>query len=61
MAPCGHLAYCIPCYNKIEESLNQPPTTQPPDQMTPSTECKEKVLKCPICSIDVANVIKLKN
>jgi hypothetical protein len=52
MAPCGHLAYCIPCYSKIEES-----TTQSAEQSTTT----KKVLTCPICSIEVANVIKVKN
>ncbi|MEX0597214.1 MAG: hypothetical protein WD512_12000 [Candidatus Paceibacterota bacterium] len=66
MAPCGHLAYCIPCYSKIEESLKQPTTTQSTDQTTTTqstdqTTTTQKVLKCPICSIEVANVIKVKN
>ena len=85
MAPCGHLAYCIPCYEQIQKKhliavnavvpvitenetkkQEETPTTETPDQNeTMMAEKKPEkpvhTIKCPICTVDVASVIIVKN
>lgn len=84
MAPCGHLAYCIPCYEQIQKKVEianatvnpmapltaenetkqeETPTAEAPDQNETAMQEKKPVhtIKCPICTVDVANVIIVKN
>ena len=46
MTPCGHLAYCLECYKSIEEEQK--------------TKNNENLVKCPICTTPVSNVINVQ-
>lgn len=51
MMPCKHLAYCLPCYQEIDQARNQ----------KSSDDSAPKPLNCPVCSTEVGQVINVQS
>jgi len=66
MMPCKHLAYCLPCYQEVDQTRKTPPKKQQNKKNKKKQSEEEekpfepKPLTCPVCSTEVGQVINVQ-